>query len=276
MDIGSSTWFPEQELEDYSLIHEFNMKSLADLTVETSLEKKLDQSLSYPSFSLHKLSFNSQILSFDAKPRMSEPKDHEVASPTGSMHFQRLMNSKPSEGSIRNPSHAQNHTLAERKRRQKLSHQFIALSAILPTLNKKDKASVLGDAIKYVKQLEERVQVLEKQTKKRSVESVALVKKSHLSIDDDFSSSDEKSIEIEARVSEKDILVRIHCDKQQGVIPKILNQIENLNLSIINTSVLPFGNSTLHITIIAQMDAEFSMAVNDLVKNLRLAFLKFM
>ncbi|XP_065874806.1 transcription factor bHLH25-like [Euphorbia lathyris] len=276
MDIGSPIWFPQQELEDYSLIHEYNMKFLADLAVESSLErddKKLDQSLSYPSFSLHKLSSDSQILSFEAPS----------ASPTVQTLF-----SKPSH--IKKPyhpinSHAQNHILAERRRRENLSQQFKALSAMLPTLNKKDKASVLGDAIKYVKQLEEKVQVLEQQTKKRSVESVVLVQKSHVSNDDDFSSCDEKSThggsfsalpEIEARVSEKDILVRIHCHKKQGVVAKILNEIENLHLSIINTIVLPFGNSTLDITIIAQMDAEFSMALKDLVKSLRLAFLKFM
>lgn len=124
-----------------------------------------------------------------------------------------------------------------------------------------DKASVLGDAIKHVKQLQERVKVLEEQTKKRTVESVVLVKKSQVSADDDSSSCDENSDggsdsalpEIEARVSDKDVLIRIHCGKQQGVVPKILNEVENLNLSIINSSILPFGNSTLDITIIAQV-----------------------
>ncbi|XP_065875689.1 transcription factor bHLH25-like [Euphorbia lathyris] len=329
MEIESARWFAEQDLNDYSLIHEYHLESLAELTSEnlgnrnTLKRENLQQSFSSESYSsypcfiettsekptkLHKtnswnstitadhqslkLSSSTHLLSFEnlaVSPNFyMKPKD-EAASPTGDIQFQ----PKPSQGSnkrsncsiTRNPSHAQDHILAERKRREKLSQRFIALSAIVPGLKKMDKASVLGDAIKYLKQLQERVQVLEEQTKKRSVESVILVKKSHVSIDDDSSSSDENSAdggsdsvlpEIEARVSEKDILVRIHCDKQQGVIPKILNQIENLHLSIINTSVLPFGNSTLDITIIAQMDAEFSMAAKDLVKNLRLAILKFM
>lgn len=38
--------------------------------------------------------------------------------------------------SRRSPSQAQYHMVAERKRRQKLSHQFVALSALLPTLQK--------------------------------------------------------------------------------------------------------------------------------------------
>lgn len=126
-----------------------------------------------------------------------------------------------------------------------------------------DKASVLGDAISYVKELQERVKVLEEQTKKRTVESVVYVKKSQLVVsgtDDESSSCDDNSEistsdgtlpEIEARVSDKDVLIRIHCEKQKGLLPKLISQLEMLHLSITNTSVLPFGNSTLDITIIA-------------------------
>ncbi|OAY35661.1 transcription factor bHLH18 [Manihot esculenta] len=359
MDIASARWFTEQDLDDYNLIHEYHIKSLADqLTTQnmaTAPEENLRRSFpsescsSYPPLSsssietcqtgserpskLHKTSsFNSsmittehpspkpsttQVLCFESSlisaPANSQqcfmnlnsattfkPKE-EAASPRN-LRFQPLISKvapfesqnyemKASQGASNNkkpysisrtPSHAQEHILAERKRREKLSQRFIALSAIVPGLKKMDKASVLGDAISYVKQLQERVKVLEEQTKTRTVESVVLVKKSQLSADDDSSSSEENSDgssdsalpAIEARVSDKDVLIRIHCDKQRGVVPKILNDVENLNLSIINSSVLPFGDSTLDITIVAQMEAEFSKAAKDLVKNLRVAFLK--
>ena len=124
-----------------------------------------------------------------------------------------------------------------------------------------DKASVLGEAINYVKELQERIKLFEEQTKKRTVESVVFVKKSQLSADDDTSSwnensdnySDEALLEIEARISEKDVLIRIHCEKQKGAIVKILSEIEKLHLIVVNSSVLPFGNSTIDITIIAQV-----------------------
>ncbi|TQD70334.1 hypothetical protein C1H46_044133 [Malus baccata] len=105
--------------------------------------------------------------------------------------------------------------MAERKRREKLSPRFMALSVIVPGLKKMNKASVLGDAIKHVKQLQERVKVLEERSKKRTLESVVFVKMSQLSADDDTSSCDENFDgcspdeaavpEIEARVSEKDV-----------------------------------------------------------------------
>lgn len=182
----------------------------------------------------------------------------------------------------RTPLHAQDHVIAERKRREKLSQRFIELSAVVPGLKKMDKASVLGDAVKYLKQLQERVNTLEEQAAKKTMESVIFVKKTRLSTNDDTSSSEENSDndfneplpQIEARVSEKDVLFRIHCEKRKGCTTKILNEIEKLDLTIINSNILPFGNSTLDITVIAQMDVEFSMTVKDLVRNLRQALLK--
>ncbi|KAJ4839474.1 hypothetical protein Tsubulata_028559 [Turnera subulata] len=175
--------------------------------------------------------------------------------------------------------HAQDHVIAERKRREKLSQRFIALSAVVPGLKKMDKASVLGDAVKYVKHLQERIKTLEEQASKNTMESVVFVKKSQVFYgEDESSSSDENSDgscvdqplpSIETRVSYKDVLVRVHCENQKGCVAKILSEIEKLHLKVTNSSALPFGNTTLDVTVIAQMDAEFSMTVKDVVRNLR-------
>ncbi|KAM7516392.1 hypothetical protein LguiA_005975 [Lonicera macranthoides] len=125
-----------------------------------------------------------------------------------------------------------------------------------------DKASVLGDAIKYLKHLQERVKQLEEQAKKKSEEeSVVLVNKSNLSADDDSSSCEENSggcfkesrSEIEARVSENNVLIRVHHEKKKGFVVKMIREIEKLHLSVINSSVLPFGNYNMDITIVAQV-----------------------
>ncbi|KAG1368508.1 transcription factor bHLH25 [Cocos nucifera] len=124
-------------------------------------------------------------------------------------------------------SQAHEHIIAERKRREKLSQRFIALSAVIPGLKKKDKASVLGDAVKHIKELQERVKTLEDQNATRTIESKVLIKKSKLSADDDRSfsnefsngcSSEEPLPEIEVMLSEKTVLVRIHCENQRGVL----------------------------------------------------------
>ncbi|KAJ7968362.1 transcription factor bHLH25-like [Quillaja saponaria] len=180
-------------------------------------------------------------------------------------------------------SQTQDHIIAERKRREKLSQRFIALSAIVPGLKKMDKASVLGDAIKYLKQLQEKVKTLEEeQARKKAVESVVTVKKSQLFADANNYLSDStvplevQLPEIEARFCEKNVLIRVHCEKRKGVPEKTITEIEKLHLTVVNSSVVTFGNCALHITIVAQMDVEFSMTLKDLVRNLSSAFKSFM
>ncbi|KAG6421939.1 hypothetical protein SASPL_118499 [Salvia splendens] len=86
-------------------------------------------------------------------------------------------------------SQPNDHILAERKRREKLSHRLM------------DKASVLGDAIEYMKQLQEKVKALEE--KKTTVVL-----------------SGDPLPEIEARICDKDVLISIHCEKRKGILEK--------------------------------------------------------
>lgn len=124
-----------------------------------------------------------------------------------------------------------------------------------------DKTSVLGEAVKYLKQLQDRVKTLEEQSTRQTIESVVLVKKSQLLVEDDavdmvenfVSGSSEPLPQIEARVCNRSVLLRIHCEKHKGVLVKILGEIEKLNLGIVNTSVAQFGSLALDITIIAEV-----------------------
>ncbi|CAO2815830.1 unnamed protein product [Amaranthus hypochondriacus] len=176
------------------------------------------------------------------------------------------------------PQQSKDHIIAERKRREKLSQRFIALSALIPGLKKMDKATVLGDAVKHVKQLQERVRALEEEAKNKKMESAVLVKRSYVTAEDedaDFSS--EKNLsennpllfpEIEARFSEKNVLIRINCEKKQGIIEKLMSKVEQLNLVVISSSSLAFGASALALTIVAQMGSEFTMTAKDIVRQL--------
>ncbi|RWW14640.1 hypothetical protein GW17_00021573 [Ensete ventricosum] len=205
-------------------------------------------------------------------------------------------------------SQAQEHIIAERNRREKLNQKFIALSAVIPGLKKvspppaeellitgkqekkeiemliphryecsssicqADKASILIDAVRYVKELQERVKALEDQNMERTVESVVLVTKAQLSADDDGGSSSDENFdgqtwqkpfpEIEAKVSGKMVLVRIHCEIRKGVLVKILSEIEHLNLTITNTNVMPFLGSSINITVAAQARPIFPVLIS--------------
>ncbi|KAK4260244.1 hypothetical protein QN277_003386 [Acacia crassicarpa] len=191
-------------------------------------------------------------------------------------------------------SRVQDHLLAERNRRGKISQHFIALSALIPGLKRTDKASLLEGAIRHVKQLQEQVKALEQQPKKKkkTAESVVFVKKSQLTSTTDTTSLNNNSSDIEnlddvskwnsrvakadveARVSEKKVLIRVQCEKKEGIMVKTMKEIQKLHLSVINSSVMPFGRSILDITIIAEMEDEFNLSSQELARNIRVALLQ--
>ncbi|KAJ4752924.1 basic helix-loop-helix (bHLH) DNA-binding superfamily protein [Rhynchospora pubera] len=181
------------------------------------------------------------------------------------------------------------HILAERKRRAKLSQRFIALSKIVPGLKKTDKTSVLGDAVKHIKHLQDKVQNLEAQATQQTIESAVIVKRSCLSYDEednaDTNFSCEKNLinkvdiskglpEIEAKMTERTAIIKIHCENRRGSLVKVLAEIEALGLSITSTNVMPFASSSLDITAIAQVE-QHSLSVKDIVNKLNQAFKNF-
>ncbi|XP_078169354.1 transcription factor bHLH19-like [Carex rostrata] len=184
------------------------------------------------------------------------------------------------------------HVMAERKRRERLCQTFIALSKIVPGLKKMDKATVLGGAIKYLTHLQGKVRDLEAQSAKQStVESAVIVKKSHLLSDNRDDNADNNSSctenfhnqgiisdalpEIEAKMTERTVLIKIHCKNRKGALVKVLTEIEALGLSVTSTNVMPFAGSSLDITTTAQVEEEFSMSVKDVVKKLNQAFKQY-
>lgn len=58
-----------------------------------------------------------------------------------------------------------NHVEAERQRREKLNHRFYALRSVVPNVSRMDKASLLLDAVAYIKELKAKVDELESQVK---------------------------------------------------------------------------------------------------------------
>lgn len=121
-----------------------------------------------------------------------------------------------------------------------------------------DKASILGDAIKYVKELKEKEKILEEQVAMRKVESAVFLNRSCVMLSDDVDNIDENCgshqlPEIEARVSGEEVLIRIQCERQKGCESAILTHLQNLHLTLRTTTIVPFANTTLSITILAQV-----------------------
>ncbi|CAL0335263.1 unnamed protein product [Lupinus luteus] len=164
----------------------------------------------------------------------------------------------------------------KKKRREiELNERLLALSATIPGLKKKkmDNTSILDKASNYVKELQERVRKLEQQVGSQSCKNNET--SSSIEVNSDYygepnDDNNNHLPEVRVRVLHKEVLIIIHCEKQKSIMLQILSHLENLHLSMVNNSVLPFGKSALDITIIAQMGDEYNMTTDELVKSLRL------
>ncbi|XBH88585.1 hypothetical protein VPH35_075854 [Triticum aestivum] len=160
---------------------------------------------------------------------------------------------------------AQEHVIAERKRREKLQLQFVSLATIVPGVKKADRISLLGSTIDYVKQLEEKVKTMGEQGQQRSPECTVFESKCSISAaDKDDSAGPSRSssesddaeysnpVDVEASIRGNTVLLKICCKERRGVLVMVLSELENQGLSIITTNVLPFTDSSLNITITAK------------------------
>ncbi|XP_027093162.1 transcription factor bHLH25-like [Coffea arabica] len=176
----------------------------------------------------------------------------------------------------RTPIQAQYHVAAERKRREKLSDLFIALSKLVPGLKKLDKTSVLEDATKHIEELQERLKTLEEGEKNNSTAPNTMVERCIISTCSDNTSSFkgttlEQIPEIKVKIQGKSVLIKILCEKKYyGSISSMSTELEKLHLTILDTRILRFGSCTLDITLKAQMDSAFSVTVEDIIEHLQL------
>ncbi|MCO5570546.1 hypothetical protein L7F22_024269 [Adiantum nelumboides] len=163
-------------------------------------------------------------------------------------------------------SRSEIHIRAERRRREKLNQRFVALSAILPGLKKMDKASILGDAIRHVKQLEEQLKELADKSIKAPPPPVK-----HSCTPKDLNECQVQP-DIEARDFGKNVLLRIHCKKIKNILVRCLEVLDRMPLSIVNASALSFSDTALDLTFVAQIDEDSDVTANDIVELLHAFF----
>ncbi|CAL5097060.1 unnamed protein product [Urochloa decumbens] len=175
-------------------------------------------------------------------------------------------------------SYPLDHIIAERKRREKLNKRLIELSTVIPGLKKMDKATILSDAAKYVKELQQRLKEMEEaEAAGRSVKKPrhggAVAAPDENGSPSAASSGPPKPAlpEIQARFSEKTVMVRVHCGDDKGAAVAVLGEVEELGLSIVHANVMPFSASTVIITITAKMEEGFAVTAEEIVGRLNSA-----
>ncbi|CAI0471019.1 unnamed protein product [Linum tenue] len=144
-----------------------------------------------------------------------------------------------------------NHVEAERQRREKLNQRFYALRAVVPNVSKMDKASLLGDAISYIKELRLKLQSTEseKDELQKQVESLRDESSSHpqqrpppdnqdlKSSNSSSTNSSQIEMEIEVKIIGWDAMIRIQCSKRNHPAARLMAALKELDLDVHHASV---------------------------------------
>ncbi|KAK4379238.1 hypothetical protein RND71_001100 [Anisodus tanguticus] len=139
-----------------------------------------------------------------------------------------------------------NHVEAERQRREKLNQRFYALRAVVPNISKMDKASLLGDAIAYITELQKKLRDIESERELRlgSTSREAMASEDSLSSEIQIRGPD---INIESANDE--VIVRVSCPLETHPISRVIQTFKEAQINVVE-SELSAGNGTVYHTFV--------------------------
>ncbi|KAL8540685.1 hypothetical protein ACS0TY_002064 [Phlomoides rotata] len=144
---------------------------------------------------------------------------------------------------------------AERRRRKKLNDRLYALRALVPNISKLDRASILGDAIEYVKELKKQSEDLKMELTEHpdNEDSTREMTRDDANISHPKHEHDNPNVQLMEpqvevlQLNGNDFLVKVFCEHRNGGFVRLMEALNSLGLEVGNV------NTTRHTCLVSSL-----------------------
>ncbi|KAF3432227.1 hypothetical protein FNV43_RR26966 [Rhamnella rubrinervis] len=159
------------------------------------------------------------------------------------------------EDDAKNPRPQSKNLEAERKRRKKLNERLYVLRSLVPNISKMDKASILKDAVEFVKDLQKQAKELQDELKSecdKAPDKFDYVGKSCYGSEiskenqdyypittNDKAQQMEPQVEV-SQINGDEFFVKVFCEHRPGGFVKLMEALNSLGLLVSNANVTRF------------------------------------
>lgn len=144
-----------------------------------------------------------------------------------------------------------NHVEAERQRREKLNQRFYALRAVVPNISKMDKASLLGDAITYITDLQEKLKGLEAEMENFRAPSEA---------EPEAKSIEEtkfpRNSDIEIKAIHGEVIVKVSSSLHAHPVSRVIEAFKEAQINVLESRLLMGDDAVFHTFVIKSQGSE--------------------
>ncbi|CAA3015887.1 transcription factor bHLH13-like [Olea europaea subsp. europaea] len=145
-----------------------------------------------------------------------------------------------------------NHVEAERQRREKLNRQFCALRAVVPNISKMDKASLLGDAISYITQLQKKLKDMESDAGRH--ESIS--RNASTSVSQSNSELQNRVLKIDVQSVHDQVIVRLLCPLDAHPISGVIQAFQDAQVTVLESKIATGTDKVFHTFVVKSQGSE--------------------